>query len=136
MSAVIVRHLLLITNGLALAIEGVIQVTDLWVFMACRIGQGVCVGIYMAMVPIYIHELCPKEVLGSYGVFTQLFVIVALVFVFGMGLAFDSASLAAEDFYRLMVSMVGVFVIIQSVLLVLGFIPESPNSLLARGRRE
>ena len=71
-------------------VEAIIQITNVWVLMSCRALQGVFVGIYMAMVPIYIHEVAPKQIVGSYGVFTQLFVVVALVVAYGLGLIFDA----------------------------------------------
>ena len=43
----------------------------------------------MAIVPIYINELAPKQIVGSFGVFTQLFVVIALVYSYGIGLAME-----------------------------------------------
>jgi hypothetical protein len=54
--------------------------------------QGVYIGVYMAIVPIYINELAPKELVGSFGVFTQLFVIIALVWSYGFGLLLSNVS--------------------------------------------
>ena len=54
--------------------------------------QGVYIGVYMAIVPIYINELAPKELVGSFGVFTQLFVIIALVWSYGFGLLLNNVS--------------------------------------------
>jgi hypothetical protein len=42
----------------------------------------------MALVPVYINELAPKQIIGSFGVFTQLFVVVAVVVSYGIGLIF------------------------------------------------
>jgi hypothetical protein len=45
---------------MALIVEGVIQVSDLYILLVCRILQGIFIGNYMAMVPIYINDLSPK----------------------------------------------------------------------------
>ena len=58
--------------------------------------------------------------------------ILGLIFGYGLGLIFDAVNLAPFPFYRLMVGINGFFIVVQSVLLLAGFIPESPNSLLAK----
>ena len=87
----------------------------------------------MSMVPIYINELAPKDVVGSFGVFTQLFVVIALIFSYGLGLILSAAGVGDFPFYRVMVSMNLVTLVIQTVCL-LTWIPESPNSLIAKNK--
>jgi MFS family permease len=120
----------LFINLLALIVEGVIQINDMYVLLVCRSFQGIFSGAFMALIPIYIYELAPRQLLGSYGVFTQLMVVVALVFSYGLGLILSIAKIEPFLFYRIMVSTNGLFVIVQSVLLLINFIPESPNSLI------
>ena len=81
------RQFILFINLCAIIIEGIIQIKSPYVFLACRILQGFFIGNYMAIVPIYINELAPKQIVGSFGVFTQLFVVIALVYSYGIGLA-------------------------------------------------
>ena len=88
----------------------------------------------MALVPVYINELAPKQIIGSFGVFTQLFVVVAVVISYGIGLVFETTGVDRAVFYHLMVSIIGFFVIFQSVMLIINFVPESPNSLIAKNR--
>jgi MFS transporter, SP family, sugar:H+ symporter len=90
----------------------------------------------MAIIPIYIYELAPKQVVGSYGVFTQLFVVVALVTSYGLGLILQALNASPFVFYRIMVSVNALLIIVQSILLLVGFIPESPNSLIRKNRTE
>jgi SP family facilitated glucose transporter-like MFS transporter 9 len=77
---------------MALIVEGVIQVSDLYVLLVCRILQGIFIGNYMAMVPIYINDLSPKEIVGSFGVFTNLFVVIGVVAAFLMAIILTSAN--------------------------------------------
>jgi hypothetical protein len=44
-----------VVNVLALVIEGVIQVSNVYALLICRIFQGIFVGYYMSIVPIYIN---------------------------------------------------------------------------------
>jgi nicotinamide riboside transporter PnuC len=48
----------------------------------------------MALVPVYINELSPKQLIGSFGVFTQLFVIIGVVFSYLFGLILNKAGVA------------------------------------------
>lgn len=95
----------------------------MYVLLGCRLFQGFFVGNYMAIIPIYINEIAPKQVMASYGVFTQLFVVIGIIFSYGMGLIFNAVGLSAFLFYRLMVGIIAIFTIFQSVLLMSGYIP-------------
>jgi len=75
---------------LALIVMGIIQVNNIYVFLVCRFLQGVFVGCYMAITPIYIDELAPKQIVGSFGVFTQLFVVVGIVISYSLQLILAS----------------------------------------------
>ena len=48
------RQFFLFINLLALIVEGVLQVNDIYVLLICRFLQGVFSGCYMALTPIYI----------------------------------------------------------------------------------
>ena len=80
--------------------------------------------------------MAPKQIVGSFGVFTQLFVVVALVVSYGIGLIFQATNVPDEVFYHLMVSINGFFVILQSILLLINYVPESPNSLISKNKYE
>lgn len=114
----------------ALIVGVVIQYPNLYVLLVCRIFQGVLVGNFMALVPIYINEICPKDIVGSFGVFTQLFVIVAVVLCYIMGMIFVLASNVGEFMWRFMFAFTQLTVLIQMILFFTDFIPESPISLL------
>ena len=78
---------MLTINICALVIEGIIQIPNAYVLLACRIIQGLLTGCYMSIIPIYINEISPKQIVGSIGIFTQLFVVIGIVFSFSIGLA-------------------------------------------------
>lgn len=50
----------------------IIQITNIWVLLSCRLANGILVGLYMGIVPIYIHELSPHSISGFFGSFTQM----------------------------------------------------------------
>lgn len=49
------RNFIIFVNSMAIVVNIIIQITNIWVLLTCRIFQGVFVGLYMAIVPIYIH---------------------------------------------------------------------------------
>jgi MFS family permease len=130
------KQFVLVCNLLALMIAGIIQISNMYVLLVCRVVQGILTGLFMAITPIYINELVPKQVLGSFGVFTQLFVVFAIVFTFALGAILEDVGASPFVFYRVMVSYNVVLILLQSVLLMTGFIPESPNSLISKNRNE
>ena len=62
---------MIILDILALFVGGIIQIPNVYVLLIFRIMQGVLSGMFLALVPIYIHEISPKEIVGSFGAFTQ-----------------------------------------------------------------
>ena len=74
-------------NLFALVFEGIIQVPNPYVLLVCRFFQGVFIGNYLAIIPIYINELSPKQIIGSIGVLTQIMIVIGVVLSFGIGLA-------------------------------------------------
>ena len=110
--------------------QGVILVDNLDLFLVCRIVQGALVGVFMGLVPVYIREVTPKEKQGSYGVFTQMFLVVGLVYSFSWGLGLKFSSMGAHTYYRTMCSLNAPFLLLQVICILTGYIPESPNSLI------
>ena len=110
-------------NILAIIIEGIIQITNVYVLLACRLIQGFIIGNNMALVPIYINELAPKQIVGSFGVFAQLMVVVGVVTSYGIGLILNAADVGPHAFYHIMVSLNAITIVVQSILLITNFIP-------------
>ena len=124
------------TNIAALVFQGILLVDNVYLFLVCRLFQGAFAGIFMGIGPVYIRELTPVEIQGSYGAFTQLFILVGIVYSFAFGLGLDFGGLRDHTFYRVMSSMNIPFLVAQLVCLLVGYIPESPNSLIANEEAE
>ena len=119
------------TNIAALVFQVILLVDNVYLFLVCRLFQGAFSGLFMSVCPIYIREVTPLEIQGSYGAFTQLFILVGIVYSFAFGLGLDFGGLRDHTFYRVMSSMNVPFLVAQLVCLLVNYIPESPNSLIA-----
>ena len=51
-----------------------IFLVDYQFYMVLRVVQGVCAGVFSALVPLFIKELAPLELAAVFGVFNQLFI--------------------------------------------------------------
>ncbi len=67
-------------NFFALLVGGLIYIENFYTLLIFRFFQGVCVGIYSALIPLMIDELSPKEIRGYLGSFTQLNVSFGVLF--------------------------------------------------------
>ena len=74
------RNALLIVNVIALEFGAGIFIENQYIFLICRIMQGVCVGFYSAIAPLIIKEFAPTEIAGTLGAFNQLFVAFGVFF--------------------------------------------------------
>lgn len=115
---------------------GVVQINNLYVLLACRLIMGFLIGNYMAIIPIYINEITPVELQGSFGAFTQLIVVTAVVICYFLGVLFTETRTNPEFVWRFLFALPGLTSTLQSVLLICGFIPESPVSLIRNLRFE
>jgi MFS family permease len=86
----------------------------------------------MALVPVYINELSPKDIVGIFGVYTQLFAMLGLVTVFGFGVILTKSGVEYQVLWRVMFGLDILPICIVIVSCFLGIIPESPNSLIMK----
>lgn len=126
----------MIFNLLAIIIEGIIQFTNVYVFFVCRLIQGFIIGNNMTVVPLYINELAPIQIIGGVAVFTQLMAVMGIISSYGIGLILNGANIGPNAFYHIMVSLPAAIIIVQSILFLINFIPESPNSLILKNKNE
>lgn len=63
----------------AIVITGLLQIPNIGLLMALRILQGFVVGVFMAVVPMYVNELVPIDLHGSEGVISQILIVVGVV---------------------------------------------------------
>jgi MFS family permease len=132
----LLRRFILFINLLALIVEGILNINNMYVLLVCRAFQGIFVGCYMAITPIYINELAPKDIVGSFGVFTQLSIITGIIVSYALGLLLSKINAAPFVFYRVMVTSNSVTIIMQSILLLVDYIPESPCSLIRQNQND
>ncbi len=87
----------------------------------------------MALVPVYINELSPKDIVRIFGVYTQLFAMFGVVFAFGMGIILAKAGVNDQVMWRIMFGLDILSISFVIFNCFIGFIPESPNSLIMKG---
>lgn len=88
------------------------------------------------MVPIYINEVCPKQIVGIFGVFTQLFVVIGTLVNYVLGLILTKSDISPSSFCRILQTYIGIPIVIQLFFLFVNYIPESPNSLIRKNKNE
>lgn len=115
---------------------GILQITNPIVLLVCRFFQGLFSGYFQSIGSIFINEIAPRQILGSFGVFAQLHVMTGFVVAYALGLILQKTEASPIVFYRVMTLANAVIIIVQSILFLLNFVPESPNSLLRKGKRD
>jgi SP family facilitated glucose/fructose transporter-like MFS transporter 5 len=82
---------LIILNLINLVVTGLLQVGDVETLYIFRFMQGVLVGNFMTLIPVYIGELTPKELGSRFGVYPQISVVLGVLVAFLMGVIFTNA---------------------------------------------
>lgn len=59
------RQILIIFDIAAIVTTGLLQIPNIGLLLALRIVQGVIVGVFMVIVPVYVNELVPIDLHGS-----------------------------------------------------------------------
>ncbi len=54
----------LVANVISILAISVIQIKTLYTLLAGRIIQGICVGLYSAITPVYINQMLPASLSG------------------------------------------------------------------------
>lgn len=107
----------------AILLAGIVQINNLYVLYFIRFATGVIVGGFMALTPVYINEIVPVQIQGSYGAFTQLCVVFGVVFSYLLGLIFSLTGVSPGFGWRFIFSFTALTAITQSILLMINFIP-------------
>ena len=123
-------------NIVGIILFAICQVTNYWVLLAMRILEGVVAGSLLSMVPLYINEICPKQIVGVLGIFTQLFMIFACVVNYAVALIMTKVGVSSIVFARVQLSWGGCLNILLVILLIIDFIPESPKSLIRKNKND
>lgn len=148
------RVYLLLVNCLSLLATGALQYPGVIPLFVFRSIQGIVSGIWMSFIPTYIGELTPKEIGSRFGIYPQVAVVLGVLVSFTVGMVmidcFDYeflptdvpveqvtiVSWEANVFWRVMFGLALLPSIIQIILIFIGYIPESPYSLISKNRRD
>ncbi len=139
----------MLLNLINLAVTGLLQVGDVETLYIFRFLQGVLVGNFMTLVPTYIGELVPKEYGSRFGVYPQISVVLGVLVAFMMGMIFtDSFGMLnystpdqlqpwqREVFWRVLLGIPLLPSVFQLFFIMIGYIPESPHSLIVKNRKD
>ena len=68
------RRIFLIVFGLiGIVATAMTLILDVWIISAGRLLHGVCCGIFMAVAPRMLDETVPAHLIGSFGVYTNIY---------------------------------------------------------------
>ena len=140
------RSYLIGLNLVNLLVTGLIQTGNVYTLYIFRIMQGVLVGNFMTLIPIYIAELTPREYGSRFAVYPQISVVLGVLVSFTVGVIFTDAfdittnTVLSEwqynTFWRVQLGIPIIPSIIQLFLIAIGYIPESIHSLILKNRKE
>lgn len=90
----------------------------------------------MAIVPLYMNELVPMDLHGSEGVISQVLIVFGYVINYILKVAFTVSEVNLEFSWRFIFGLSGIPCLIQMILLIINYIPESPMSLVQNGKMD
>lgn len=100
-------------------------------FIAGRFVEGICIGYYTQIAPIYLKEIAPKELRRLLGLFFSFGKILGVILITILELIFDAAPFDID--YRILLSLTGVFSIIQAILIFF-FGSDTPTEMIEKGK--
>jgi SP family galactose:H+ symporter-like MFS transporter len=110
-----------------------INITTFPTLIVGRFIEGVCIGYYCAIAPVYLKEIAPKELRKMLGLFFSFGKVVGVLVVIAMELIFDT--LEVDLGWRVLLSMTAVFSLLQAVLIYF-FGSDTPTEMIEKGQKE
>jgi MFS family permease len=98
-----------------------------------RFIEGVCVGYYSAISPMYLREIAPKELRKKLGLLFSLGKVVGVLVIIAMELSFHA--LEVDLGWRVILSMTAIFSILQAILIYF-FGSDTPTEMIEKGEKE
>ncbi|XP_016050288.1 solute carrier family 2, facilitated glucose transporter member 7 [Erinaceus europaeus] len=125
----LINNVFAIIPAILMGVSKVAKVFEIIIFS--RVVLGICAGISYSALPMYLGELAPKNLRGTLGTMTEVFVImgVFLAQIFSL-----QALLGNPTGWPLLLALTGVPAVVQ--LLSLPFFPESPRYTLIQKKDE
>ena len=104
-----------------------VNITTFYTFAAGRFLEGIGIGYYSAIAPVYLREIAPKEMRRLLGLFFSLGKIVGVLIAIALELIFQAVQLQIG--WRIILSMTAFFSPLQALLIFL-FGSETPTEML------
>jgi MFS family permease len=123
------RNCLLVLDGCSLVFGFLIFIPNLYAFVIFRIGQGLCVGAFSSIAPLYLKEITPIEVSGMIGNFSQLSLAFGTFFVQFLSYILKkiTGDESGEEFWIIIFGFSLLTQTLQIVILVFVFPYETPK---------
>lgn len=110
-----------------------VNINNFGIFVAGRFVEGICLGYYTTIAPIYLKEIAPKELRKMLGLFFSLGKILGVLVVIMVELLLDINPSPID--YRIILSMTGVLSILQAALIFF-FGSDTPAEMLEKKNSE
>ena len=96
------RKLLIIFGVVGIAATILTLIPSLWIIIIGRLIFGFCTGIYMTAGPRMLDECIPSHLLGSFGVYTNIYANfgIMLCLILGAGLSTSPINFKNDQFWR------------------------------------
>ena len=135
---------------MTIAFSAPLQAGGVVILFIFRALQGVACGIMMNFIPSYINELVPKEFGSRFGIYPQIAVVLGVLVAYTTAMIITNCfgyeflhsnyepliDWQAQTFWRVMLGIPNLPGLIQLLLVVTGYIPESPTYLIKKGKRD
>jgi MFS family permease len=108
-----------------------VNVTTFGTLIAGRFLEGVCIGYYTNIAPIYLKEIAPRELRRLLGLFFSFGKIVGVLISAILELIFDAAPFSIS--WRILLSLTAVFSTIQAILIFF-FGSDTPTEMIEKGK--
>ena len=93
-----------------------VNITTFYTILIGRFIEGICIGFYSAVAPIYLREIAPKELRRMLGLFFSFGKIVGVLISIFVELILVQA-LNVDFAFRIILSLTAVFSVLQAVLI-------------------
>lgn len=110
-----------------------ININVFGILVAGRFIEGICIGYYTTIAPIYLKEIAPKELRKMLGLFFSLGKIIGVLVVIIIEMILDEYP--SPIGYRIILSMTAIFSILQAVLIFF-FGSDTPAEMIEKGKEE